>query len=195
MGKKSRVMIYLVAILLICLAPFWAANYILNHRQNLSLHQNIHGFLYHPPRDITGFASFKYQSGAHHWSLLYVTQGCCISEACRNNAYNLRASRGILVKDEHLFKSYIAMPEHCKRDGVSQEIFKDDSVHRIYFNGDELKQLQAQVYQVEEAIDWASDQLFIVDPFQKVVLHYPGDGAPTRWLQDFKLLLKVGFNE
>lgn len=193
--KQGRVIIYLLVILLICLAPFWVANYILKHHHDLALHKNVHGFLYHVPPDIEGFPSFERRSSSRHWSLLYITKGCCKSQACQNNAYNLRASRGILVKDERLFQSYIAMPNDCQARGLSHKLFKDDSVHPIFYSDHQLEELKKKIKQAAHSIDWVDDQLFIVDPFEKVVLHYPGDGAPTDWLQDFKLLLKVGFNE
>ena len=197
--NRKTFVFYLLAIIVICLAPFLVANYVYDHHAQLPLSKDIHGHLYAPTPSVHQLEfenrqqqSLQWNNRKKQWFLLYYTSSCCYGDLCQKNVYNLRAARGILVKDERRFHSFVLMPHRCQAENIPALMLKDDSVTPLYYKEKTRDQLKSIAEVNQHAIAWKSDQIFIVDPTAHLVLHYRADQPPRDWLQDFKHLLKVG---
>ena len=197
--KSYRPWLYMLLMLIICLAPFVAANYFYRHHNQIHFARHYHGQLYRNMPQLSsaqlidssgvGF-TLKHMRG--QWLLMYVSPGCCTTQLCRHNIYNLRAMRGILVKDEKRFHAYVLMPASCRLQPLPSMITKDDSV-TPWFATSLLRHQFQQAIDAKSSghLDWSKEHLFFIDPHSYVVMHFLGTQPPTGWLQDFKLLLKV----
>ena len=198
--KTYRPWVYMLLMLLICLAPFVVANYLYRHHKQIHFTRHYHGQLYSPMPKISSSTfmgasgkSFSLKKMHGKWLLIYTSTDCCKSTLCMHNIYNLRAMRGILIKDQQRFHSFIIMPSYCRLKPMAPMISKDDSVTSWFATTDMLQKFQSLVdLNSERKLNWSGQHLFFVDPNGYLVMHFLGTQSPTLWLQDFKLLLKVG---
>lgn len=198
-SKSCHPWMYMLLILLICLVPFLVANYIYRYHDRIHLARHYHGQLYRQMPQLSSMQvmnlsgdHFQFKKMHGKWLLLYVSPECCTSTLCHHNVYNLRAMRGILVKQEKRFHAFILMPDYCRLQSLSPIISKDDSVKPWFATTQMIQHFYAKIdAKIPRKLNWSGQHLFFIDPSGYLVMHFIGTQPPMGWLQDFKLLLKV----
>lgn len=130
-----------------------------------------------------------YEGGfGRKWAFILVTGNRC-SDACRSNLFYMRQSRILLGRDadrlQNVFISSAEIDDDMKRfleeypELVIIDKFKDSSLLR-QFRTDESS----------EAVG-STPKMYLVDPDQNYMMHYPADADEHRVLEDLRKLMKL----
>ncbi len=130
-----------------------------------------------------------YQHGfGRRWTFLLVVQDRC-SEACRSNLFYMRQMRTLLGRDagrlQNVFISTAAINDDMK------DFLKEypDLIVIDKFNGSSLfNQLRADD---ESQSVGSTAKMYLVDPDQNYMMHYPAEADEHRVLEDLRKLMKL----
>lgn len=182
----------LLALICVFLAPFiggWLALYVFELRPEASNY----GELVQPVRKIdwpdleTGDGR-RFEGGfGRKWTfLLFVDEAC--AERCRDNLFYMRQIRTLLGRDtlrmQNVLVSRAPLDEKTRiylgnfPNLIVIEDFSDESLYRQF----QLPGLGPV---------GASPKLFLVDPDQNLMMHYPAEADESRVLEDIRKLMKL----
>jgi hypothetical protein len=182
----------LLAFIGVFLAPFiggWMALYVFEVRPT----SGNYGTLVQPVKRLNwpvleSIEGDRYENGlGRKWSFVMFNDGVC-SELCRSNLYSMRQIRTLLGRDTqrmlNVFISTRPIDEELKA------FFVDYPNFTIIEKVDE-KGLFGQ-FQVggEDAVS-TSSKLYLVDPDQNYMMHYPAENDQHKILEDIKKLIKL----
>ena len=130
-----------------------------------------------------------YEGGfGRKWAFILIAGNRC-SEACRSNLFYMRQSRTLLGRDadrlQNVLISSAGIDDDMKRflkeypDLVVIDKFKDLSL---------LSQFRAD--EASETIG-STPKMYLVDPDQNFMMHYPADADEHRVLEDLRKLMKL----
>jgi hypothetical protein len=130
-----------------------------------------------------------YEGGfGRKWAFILITANRC-SEACRSNLFYMRQSRTLLGRDaerlQNVFISTAGIDDDMNRflkdypNLIVIDNFKDSSL----LNQFRVDQGSASV--------GSTPKMYLVDPDQNYMMHYPADADEHRVLEDLRKLMKL----
>lgn len=130
-----------------------------------------------------------YQDGfGRKWTFLLVARDHC-SETCRSNLYYMRQSRTLLGRDAgRLLNVFIST---AGIDDDMKDFLREypDLIVIDKFNGSSLLN-QFRIEQASGSVG-STAKMYLVDPDQNFMMHYPADADEHRVLEDLRKLLKL----
>ena len=182
----------LLALIGVFLAPFvggWLALYVFELRPE----SGNYGELVQPVRKI-GWPLLeaddgrRYESGfGRKWAFLLFADEAC-GERCRSNLFYMRQIRTLLGRDmqrlQNVFISRSPLDQNTRKyledfpDLIVIENYRDESLYR-----------QFQLPDLDPV--GASPKLYLVDPDQNLMMHYPAEADEERVLEDIRKLMKL----
>ena len=182
----------LLAVVGVFLAPFiggWLALYVFELRPE----SGNYGELVQPVRKIDwprleSVDGRSFEGGfGRKWSLLLFAGDSC-DDACRSNLFYMRQIRTLLGRDtlrlQNVFVSLQPLDEKTR-------VYLGDFPNLIVIENyrDEVLLRQFQLPQSEKL--GASPQMYLVDPEQNLMMHYPATADEKRVLEDIRKLMKL----
>lgn len=181
-----------LALIAVFISPFvggWLALYVFEWRPDAGNY----GELVQPVRKVdwpvlTAIDGKRYEGGfGGKWSFLLFVNGEC-KERCYSNLYYMRQLRTLLGRDtlrlQNLFVSARPLSEKTR---VFLAEYPNLIVIENYREAELNNQFQLQgLERVGE-----SERLYLVDPDQNFMMHYPADNDQNRVLEDIKKLMKL----
>lgn len=191
-GKLFWYRIKLIALVLVFLSPFiggWLALYVFEIRPQ----SGNYGELIQPVRKLS-WPPLASVDGAvieagfgRRWTLLLFSADAC-SEKCRSNLFYMRQIRTLLGRNtqrlQNVFISAIPLSEEMK--GFLQAypnfvVIENNQDERLY------RQFRLPGY---ERVG-QSGKMYLVDPDQNLMMHYPEENLQHRVLEDIRKLMKL----
>ena len=130
----------------------------------------------------------RYEAGfGRKWTLLLFAGDSC-HELCRNNLFYMRQIRTLLGKDTLRLQNVLISSAPLSE---SSRIYLQDfpNLKVIENNGDQ--DLYRQFYLDGYGEVGSSPKMYLVDPDQNLMMHYPAKNDQNRVLEDIKKLLKL----
>ena len=130
----------------------------------------------------------RYETGfGRKWTLLLFAGDAC-NELCRNNLFYMRQMRTLLGRDtlrlQNVMISSGPLGETTKvylRDFPNLKVIENYSDDGLY----------SQFYLDGYGEVGSSPRMYLVDPDQNLMMHYPADNDQDRMLEDIKKLMKL----
>lgn len=130
----------------------------------------------------------RYENGlGRKWSFVMFSDGAC-AELCQSNLYSMRQIRTLLGRDtqrmSNVFISSQPLDEEAKAFFVDYPnlIVIEDVVNQALFEQFQIKG--------EDTVG-ASPKLYLVDPDQNYMMHYPAQNDEHKMLEDIRKLIKL----
>ncbi len=182
----------LLALVAVFLSPFiggWLALYVFELRPQ----SGNYGTLVQPVRKIdwpvlTSVDGERSDDGfGGKWRLLLFAGDAC-GDACRANLYYLRQMRILLGRDSERLQSLLIVARPLD-DGLREFLrdYPDLTVIEAYRSAP----FYAQFAIDGEAAVGASPKIYLVDPDDNLMMHYPAKNDQNRVLEDIKRLMKI----
>ena len=182
----------LVALVVVFLSPFiggWLALYVFDIRPQ----SGNYGELVQPVRKLS-WPPLESIDGAHlqagfgrKWTFLLFSAGTC-SEKCRANLYYMRQIRALLGRDtarlQNVFISKQSLSEEMKKF-----LLEYPDLVVIEDNRDERLFSQFRIPGHDRVGE--SAKMYLVDPDQTLMMHYPEENEENRILEDIRKLMKL----
>ncbi len=186
----------LLALIGVFLAPFiggWMALYVFEVRPA----NGNYGTLVEPVKKLNwpvleSTQGNRYENGlGRKWSFVMFSDGAC-AELCQSNLYYMRQLRILLGRDtprisnvfistqplDDELKAFFAdYPDFIIIDGVVDEVVEKSLFEQFQIEG-------------EDAVG-ASPKLYLVDPDQNYMMHYPAESDQHKILEDIRKLIKL----
>jgi len=193
-NKKSRMWhrAKLLALIVIFLSPYiggWMALYVFDLRPE----SKNYGSLVVPPLKmnwpgLNSISGAQYKNGfGKKWTFLMFTRESC-TEQCRSNLYYMRQIRTLLGRDTSRLQNVLisAVPI-----GAEMAVILSDYPNLVVIDNydDEAFYSQFRISDVEGV--GSTPRLYLVDPDQNYMMHYPAQNDHYRILEDIKKLLKL----
>lgn len=183
--------IKLIALVLVFISPFiagWMALYVFELKPEStnygSLVQPVKKLQWPPLKAVAGEL---YENGfGQKWKFLLFAQGSC-SEQCQSNLFFMRQIRTLLGRDTPRLQNVLAIS-----GAVDAELkaFLSDYPNLIVIQNDsESLASQFQTSVVEQV--GSTPRLYLVDPDDNYMMHYPAEIDHYRVLDDIKKLMKL----
>jgi hypothetical protein len=134
----------------------------------------------------------RYENGlGRQWSFVMVSDGVC-AELCQSNLYYMRQVRTLLGRntprisnvfistkpiDEGLNTFFADYPDFIIIDGMVDDVAKSALFEQFQIEG--------------EAAVGTSSKLYLVDPDQNYMMHYPAENDQHKILEDIRKLIKL----
>ncbi|MFT5811909.1 MAG: hypothetical protein ACI9KM_002682 [Rubritalea sp.] len=134
----------------------------------------------------------RYENGlGRQWSFVMISDGVC-AELCQSNLYYMRQVRTLLGRntqrisnvfistkplDEGLKAFFVDYPDFIIIDGIVDEVVEAALFEQFQIEG--------------EAAVGASPKLYLVDPDQNYMMHYPAENDQHKILEDVRKLIKL----
>jgi len=196
MSEKNKSLFWhrakLLAFIGVFLAPFiggWMALYVFEVRPS----NGNYGQLVQPVKRLSwpvveSTQGVTYENGlGRQWSFIMFDKGVC-AELCQSNLYYMRQLRILLGRDtqriSNVFISTQPLSEELKT------FFVDYPNLIVIDEVDEAALFEQFQIEGEDAIG-ASPKLYLVDPDQNFMMHYPAENDQNRILEDIKKLIKL----
>ena len=130
----------------------------------------------------------RYETGfGRKWTLVLFAGDAC-NELCRNNLFYMRQMRTLLGRDtlrlQNVMISSGPLGETTKvylRDFPNLKVIENYSDDGLY----------SQFYLDGYGEVGSSPRMYLVDPDQNLMMHYPADNDQDRMLEDIKKLMKL----
>lgn len=130
-----------------------------------------------------------YEGGfGRKWTFILITNDRC-SEACRSNLFYMRQSRTLLGRDADRLQNVFISTAGIDDD---MEDFLKEYPGLLVFDNFHDKPLLNQ-FRVDEATGevGSSPKMYLVDPDQNYMMHYPASADEHRVLDDLRKLMKL----
>jgi len=130
----------------------------------------------------------RYEAGfGRKWTLLLFAGNSC-NELCRNNLFYMRQLRTLLGRDtlrlQNVLISSAPLSETTRaylQDFPNLKVIEDNSDQDLY----------SQFYLDGYGEVGSSPKMYLVDPDQNLMMHYPAESDQNRMLEDVKKLMKL----
>ena len=193
MSETNRVRhrIKFIALVLVFISPFiagWMALYVFE----LKPESTNYGSLVQPVKKLQwpplgAVAGELYENGfGQKWKFLLFARGSC-SEQCQSNLFFMRQIKTLLGRDTPRLQNVLAIS-----GAVDAELkaFLSDYPNLIVIQNDsESLASQFQTLDVEQV--GSTPRLYLVDPDDNYMMHYPAEIDHYRVLDDIKKLMKL----
>ena len=180
----------LIGIFLLPFVAGWLALYVFE----LKPESGNYGALVQPVKKVSwpamkGLDGQVYEGGfGRKWTFVLITRDRC-SQACRSNLFYMRQIRTLLGRDaerlQNVFISTVGIDDDMK--GFLREY---PGLLVIDNFNDTLLLSQFRVDQVSEDVG-STPKMYLVDPDQNYMMHYPADADEHRILEDLRKLMKL----
>jgi|TARA_B110000971_G_scaffold67103_2_gene68799 hypothetical protein len=129
-----------------------------------------------------------YENGlGRQWSFIMLNKGIC-AELCQSNLYYMRQLRTLLGRDtqriSNIFISTQPLSEELK-------VFFVDYPNLIVIDEVDDVALFKQFQDEGEDVVGDSPKLYLVDPDQNYMMHYPAENDQNKILEDIRKLIKL----
>jgi len=196
MSEKNKSLFWhrtkLLAFIGVFLAPFiggWMALYVFEVRPT----SGNYGTLVQPVKRLTwpvleSTQGEQYENGlGRQWSFIMFSEGVC-AELCQSNLYYMRQLRTLLGRDTQRISNVFISTQPISE---SLEIFFADYPDFIVIEKMVDPALFEQ-FQIEgETAVGTSPKLYLVDPDQNYMMHYPAENDQNKILEDIRKLIKL----
>lgn len=183
--------IKLIALVLVFISPFiagWLALYVFE----LKPESTNYGSLVQPVKKLQwppleAVAGELYENGfGQKWKFLLFARGSC-SEQCQSNLFFMRQIRTLLGRDTPRLQNVLAISGAVDAE---LKVFLSDYPNLIVIQNDsESLASQFQTSVVEQV--GSTPRLYLVDPDDNYMMHYPAEIDHYRVLDDIKKLMKL----
>lgn len=183
--------IKLIALVLVFISPFiagWLALYVFE----LKPESTNYGSLVQPVKKLQwppleAVAGELYENGfGQKWKFLLFARGSC-SEQCQSNLFFMRQIRTLLGRDTPRLQNVLAISGAVDAE---LKVFLSDYPNLIVIQNDsESLASQFQTLDVEQV--GSTPRLYLVDPDDNYMMHYPAEIDHYRVLDDIKKLMKL----
>ena len=182
----------LLALVAVFVAPFiggWLAFYVFELRPS----SGNYGSLVLPPKKID-WPSLVVSDGrqfeggfGRKWTFMLFAGDAC-DELCTNNLYYMRQIRTLLGRDTLRLQNVLVL---AAPPGEKFEVFLREFPNLLVIQNYSADELYAQFEIDGEARVGATPKMYLVDPDQHLMMHYPAENDHTRVLEDIKKLMKL----
>ncbi len=195
-SDKSRSLFWyrikLLALITVFLSPFiggWLALYVFDLRPV----SGNYGNLVHPVKKISWptlatIDGQRFEAGfGRKWTfVLFAGEDC--TELCRNNLYYMRQIRTLLGRDNQRLQNvlFIAAP----LDDEMRNFLHDYPRLAVIENFRDTNLLAQFELDGTETVG-SAPRIYLVDPDQNLMMHYPAENEHARILEDLKKLMKL----
>ena len=194
--KKSKSLFWhrvkLLALVAVFVAPFiggWLAFYVFELRPS----SGNYGSLVQPVKKINwpeleASDGRRFEDGfGRKWSFLLFADETC-DELCFSNLFYMRQIRTLLGRDTARLQNVLVLGGPL--DG-KLEAYLREFPNLLVIENYRADELYAQFELDGETPVGASPKLYLVDPDQHLMMHYPAENDHTRVLEDIKKLMKL----
>ena len=180
-----------IALVLVFASPFvagWMALYVFELRPE-SIN---YGTLVQPVKKLRwpvleSLAGDRFENGfGRKWIFLLIARDSC-SQQCQSNLFYLRQIRTLLGRDTPRLQNLLIVTNAEDKELTSFLVDYPDLV--VIENGSELLYSQFRVAGVEQV--GSTPQLYLVDPDNNYMMHYPAEFDHYRVLDDIRKLMKL----
>ena len=180
-----------IALVLVFASPFvggWMALYVFELRPESinygTLVQPVKKLQWPVLESVTGD---RFENGfGRKWTFLLFSRESC-SQQCQSNLFYLRQIRTLLGRDTPRLQNLLIVTSVEDKDLTSFLVDYPDLV--VIENSSELLYSQFQISGVEQV--GSTPQLYLVDPDNNYMMHYPAEFDHYRVLDDIKKLMKL----
>ncbi len=182
----------LLALVTVFVAPFiggWLAFYVFELRPS----SGNYGSLVQPVQKINWPAlqasdGRRFDDGfGRRWTFLLFANETC-DELCFNNLFYMRQIRTLLGRDTMRLQNVLVLGHPLNE---KLEVFLREFPNLLVIENYRSDELYAQFEFDGEARVGATPKLYLVDPDQHLMIHYPAENDHTRVLEDIKKLMKL----
>jgi hypothetical protein len=191
--KKSQWhRIKFLALIAVFLSPFvggWLALYVFEIKPE----SKNYGSLVQPPLKVNwpvlnSFSGEQYSNGfGRKWTFLLFTRETC-TEQCRSNLYYMRQIRTLLGRNTRRLQNVLisAVPI-----GAELEALLLDYPSLVVIDNFDSEALYSQFQVADMEGVGSTPRLYLVDPDQNYMMHYPAQSDQNRILEDIRKLMKL----
>lgn len=130
----------------------------------------------------------RYQAGfGRKWTLLLFAGDTC-SELCRNNLFYMRQLRTLLGRDTLRLQNVLISSAPLSE---TTRIYLQDFPNLKVIENNSDDGLYSQFYLEGYGEVGSSPKMYLVDPDQNLMMHYPAESEQDRVLEDVKKLMKL----
>lgn len=128
-----------------------------------------------------------YQAGfGRKWTFLLITHNRC-EQACRDNLFYMRQIRTLLGRDSDRLQNVLVSSAAIDDDFESFLKEYPNLIVIERFSDDSL----LQQFSVDAGKVGSTPKMYLVDPDQNYMMHYPADSDEHRVLEDLRKLMKL----
>ena len=184
--------IKLVALIVVFLSPFiggWLALYVFNVKPA----SGNYGTLVEPVKRLDWPAVQTMDGELHQggfgrkWTLLLFAGESC-DELCRSNLFYMRQIRTLLGRDTMRLQNVLISSRPL---GEKTRMYLQDFPNLKVIEGYRDPDLYRQFYLEGHGEVGDSPKMYLVDPDQNLMMHYPAESDQNRVLEDLKKLMKL----
>ena len=182
----------LLAFIAVFLSPFvggWMALYVFEVRPDSANY----GSLVQPVKKVNwptlmSTKGDRYENGfGRKWSFVMFSNGAC-DELCRSNLYTMRQLRTLLGRDTSRISNIFISTQPLD---AKLRAFFADYPNFIVIEAEGEKALFGQFQLKGEGIVGDSPRLYLIDPDQNFMMHYPAKNDQHKILEDIRKLIKL----
>lgn len=182
----------LLALITVFLAPFvggWLAFYVFDLRPE----SGNYGMLVQPPKKIdwpvlTAVDGRRFEGGfGRRWSFLLFAGDEC-GQQCFGNLFYMRQIRTLLGRDTMRLQNVLITAQPLSE---KMQVFLREYPNLVVIENNRDQSLYRQ-FSLEGYGDVGnSPKMYLVDPDQNLMMHYPAESDQNRMLEDIKKLMKL----
>ena len=181
-----------LALVAVFLSPFiggWLAFYVFDVRPE----SGNYGTLVDPVRKIdwpqlTAHDGRQFEDGfGRRWTFLMFMRDDC-EELCYSNLFYMRQIRTLLGRDTMRLQNVLITAQPLSE---KTRVFLRDYPNLVVIENDRRPQLYSQFELDELGEVGSTPKLYLIDPDQNLMMHYPPDNDQDRVLEDIKKLMKL----
>jgi len=182
----------LLALITVFLAPFvggWLAFYVFDLRPE----SGNYGMLVQPPKKIawpvlTASDGRRFEDGfGRRWSFLLFAGDQC-GQQCFANLFYMRQIRTLLGRDTMRLQNVLITSRPLSEE---QQVFLREYPNLVVIENNRDRSFYQQ-FSLEGYGDvGSSPKMYLVDPDQNLMMHYPPESDQNRMLEDIKKLMKL----
>jgi len=130
----------------------------------------------------------RYEAGfGRKWTLLLFAGNSC-NELCRNNLFYMRQMRTLLGRDTLRLQNVLISSAPLSE---ATRVYLQDFPNLKVIENNSDQGLYSQFYLDGYGEVGSSPKMYLVDPDQNLMLHYPAESDQNRMLEDVKKLMKL----
>lgn len=184
--------IKLVALIAVFLSPFiggWLALYVFNVKPT----SGNYGTLVEPVKRLdwpeleTVDGELRQGGFGRKWTLLLFAGESC-DDLCRSNLFYMRQIRTLLGRDTMRLQNVMISSQPLSE---VTKIYLQDFPNLIVVEGNRDPELYRQFYLEGYGEVGDLPKMYLVDPDQNLMMHYPAESDQNRVLEDIKKLMKL----
>ena len=181
----------LLALVAVFVAPFiggWLAFYVFELRPS----SGNYGSLVQPVKKIdwppmVSSDGRQFEGGfGRKWTFMLFAGDSC-DELCTSNLFYMRQIRTLLGRDTLRLQNVLVL---ARQPDAKFEVFLREFPNLLVIEDYRAAELYAQFEIDGEARVGATPKMYLVDPDQHLMMHYPAENDHTRVLEDIKKLMK-----